>query len=66
MNEITGAVTDDTTMYTVLLVPDNPATVVLQQHTAGRLQSVQWIDPAAAVELGRLLVAIATDDEQSA
>ena len=63
MNEITGAVTDDTTntLYSVLLIADDPATVILQEHQAGRLRSCLWLDPAAAVELGGLLVAIATD-----
>jgi hypothetical protein len=59
---ITGTAVDDTTdsTFTVHLVPDNPAVVMLQEHQAGRLRSVLWIAPEAARELGRLLVAIAS------
>ena len=56
-----NAITDDSTdtMYTAMLVPDN--IVLIQEHQSGRLRSVQWLDPTAAAELGRLLVAIAND-----
>ena len=58
-NPITGTVDDDTTTYTVWAIPDEPATVLIQEHDSGRLRSVHWLDPAAAAELGRLLVSIA-------
>lgn len=58
-NPITGTVDDDTTTYTVWRIPGEPVTVLIQEHELGRLRSVQWLDPAAACELGRLLVSIA-------
>jgi hypothetical protein len=61
MSELTGTITDDTTTFTVTLVPDN--IVIVQEHEAGRLRGVQWLEPTAAADLGRLLVAIATDRE---
>jgi hypothetical protein len=61
---MTGTIVDDDndSTFTVMLVPDNPSIVVLQEHTAGRLRSVLWIDTKAAVELGKLLIEIATDE----
>ena len=56
---MTGTVNDDTTAYTVMLVPNEPATVIVQEHDADRLRCVQWLSPAAAAELGWLLVSIA-------
>ena len=61
---IQDTVVDDTTdtSYTVWRIPDEPATVLIQEHAGGRLRSVLWLDPAAAAELGRLLVAITLVD----
>ena len=58
-NPITGTVVDDTVTYTVWAIPDDPATVLIQEHDAGGLRSVHWLKPATAAELGRLLVTIA-------
>jgi hypothetical protein len=61
---MTGSVVDDDngSTYTAMLVPDEPSVVILQEHTGGRLRTVLWIHPKAAVELGKLLIEIATDE----
>lgn len=57
-----GAIVDDTfgAGYSVWSIPDESAgrpAVLIHEYGAGdRLRHVQWLDPAAAVELGHRLI----------